>query len=331
MNHRVLVGLIGLLFVGACSPSPEQYAAATATVMRAQNVATQDAYFAQATATVVAINSRATATAVAINARATETAVVWQAQATAVHWDIAVQATRTAVPYDAALVATRTDTENTKAWLGVISWVAVLGFGGLIILALRAIMMREARTIRRDTSGQLPVLMQEGVITNPARMLGSTVVAPRRDPLWHIYRAVRWLRTGELPALPAPQVVETDHGASPEHLLEVAREELRATAVAAMFQRGVSNADRRERIQLVQETGGALGTTQPIPQRTQIVANGSDAVSIIMRMIRPQLPSTPPPALPDATDPALPAAFKEVDGASAEVPSAPVPTEHEAD
>lgn len=306
---RILLCL-GMMILTACSPSPESYAAATATVMRAQSVATQDALSAQATATAAQWHANGTATAIA-----------WQAQATAVHWNIAVDATRTAVPYDAALVATRTDTENSKAWLGVLTGVAALGLGALILLAFRAILLREAKTIRRDKSGQLPVLIQEGAITNPARMLGSTVVAPRRDPLGQLARVVEWMRTGTLPQLPAPQIVETDHGASPDHLLEVARAELTATGVAAMFQPGVAPNDRHERIRLVQEASGVA--PQPAPShRTQIVANGADAVRIIMGMIRPQLPASTPPALPDCK-------VIEEPLANPVVP-APAPTEHEA-
>lgn len=323
MNRTVtfvfVLCVMGALFTLFCAPtpSPEQYAAATATVLRAYARATAEAYYneslaqanyarqtasageAFATATAVAVSAEATRTAVALSAQATAAAAQWQLQATATPWAIAIQATRTAVPYDATLIATRTETENAKAWLGVGAFALILVSVALIVTAIRAILIRESKTIRRDKSGQLPVLLQDGAVTNPARMLGSTVVV-RADPLTQLARVVTWLRTGTLPPPGAPLITETDHGASPEQLLDVARAELTATGLAAMFQPGLPSDERRERIRQMQDSGAL-----PHPTRTQIVVNGADAFRAVMDLIRPQLGATPPaPVLlaPDETN-----------------------------
>lgn len=248
--------LILLTLSLSCSPSPQEYAGATATLWRAEALRTADAIQNNATATSVSRQSNATATA---------------------------------EPHNAGRALTQASTDNLNAWLTQVVLVALaLTCGALIGLAVVAILRRRAHTLSRDQGGQLPAWVENGAITDPARMIGSTVVA-RQDPLNTLERLVEWARTGQLPPPAEPQIIETDHGATPEQLLEIAQDAQRTATVAAMFRPGNGNEDRAARLRLVPPAIRNLLNAPTPPTGTRVVQN-DDAVKVILALIQGKAP-----------------------------------------
>ena len=128
-------------------PQPENYAAATATVMRAQVEATRYTIETSATATVAAAY---------------------------------VEAQQTAVP-------TRVETDvreaQTRAW-GLAGGIAVALLFGLAVVTW---MQTRAKIIPRDKTGQLPAILDGRTVAVPSRSLGAGfTMAHNRGWFWQI-------------------------------------------------------------------------------------------------------------------------------------------------
>mgnify|MGYP001573379672 CR=1 FL=1 len=127
----IVLGVSGLLLnLQGIVPKPEQYAAATATVLAAQAKATRYSGETNATATVAAAY---------------------------------VQARQTAVPSE---VATQNQNEGARNYVltgGILGAIIVLV---LIGLGIAMITRRESQTISRDETGQLPGFVDRGTIVN---------------------------------------------------------------------------------------------------------------------------------------------------------------------
>jgi hypothetical protein len=156
MMKRILVFVLFALGVSvatafcAPAPSPEQYAAATATLMRAHAIATTDALQAHAQATRAAMDTYATATA---------------------------------IPMQLSVTASTTARDAVAVWV----WMTLgaLGLCGLVIIifALGLLARTRARIVPRDASGQLPAFWDERTQTlaDPSRMVGPAITLPRGD------------------------------------------------------------------------------------------------------------------------------------------------------
>jgi hypothetical protein len=295
-----ILGLVALMLLLSCAPSPESFAAATATVLRASNIATQDAQANNAVATAKAGESYATATAVAVSVQATNTAIAWQVRATETYWQVSVDATATAVPHNAGLVATRTQTTQASQWLGVLTGLALLVVVVLLALSINLFVRNRAAQIPRNAAGQLPAFFQNGVLTDPARMIGPSIILPPHPGLlWNIRRFVTYARTGQLEALPAPHVTLTDANASPDQLLAVAQSAQLTAGIAAMFQPGISADERMERLHVAERAARQnlpLAPTTPSIPTPRVIVQGNDAIETIARVMGDRLPALDAPS-----------------------------------
>jgi hypothetical protein len=291
----LVLGLVATWFACACAPSPESYASATATLMRAANLATQDAQMNDDIATAKAGEAYATATAVAIAAQATHTAIAWQARATETDWQVRVDATATAVPHNAALVATRAQTTQAFDWLGVLTGWVLLVLVIAMASSLHLLIRHRVMQIPRNAAGQLPMVYREGVLIDPARMIGPALMMPRHPGLlWNLRRLMGYARTGQLEALPAPQFTLTDANASADQLLAAAQSAQMTAGIAAMFQPGMANVERQDRLRVAEHaTQQNLPLVPPPPSvpTPRVIVQGNDAIETIARVMGDRLPT----------------------------------------
>lgn len=264
----------------SCAPSPEQYAGATATLMRAQNAATADALDNQIRATAAAGQANATATAVAVIVQATSTSIAQQALAT-----------QTAVPHNAGLTQSRAENENARSWTLTFFLLGIAVAAIVFSFAVGEWMQTRAKMVSPTRSGQMPAMWAQGTLTDPARMIGPSVTMPQRDLVWQIYRAVHYFKTGEMLALPEPKVHTTDAGATADQLLLAAQAAQATAATAAMFQPGNNNADRGARLELTRKAGlqDPWGRQITAPQ-TRVLVQGDSAIEIIAQQLGGQMP-----------------------------------------
>jgi hypothetical protein len=295
----LILGCIGAMLLMSCAPSPESYASATATILRASNIATQDAQANSAVATAKAGESYATATAVALSVQATSTSITWQARATETFWQVSVDATATAVPFNAPLAVTRTQTTQANQWLGVLMGLAFLVGVVMLVISINLFIRNRAAQIPRDATGQLPMVYRDGVFVDPARMIGPALVMPQNPGLlWNIRRLIVYARTGHLEALPPPHLTLTDANASPDQLLAAAQSAQLTAGIAAMFQPGISTDERMARLQVadraVRQNLPLAPTTPNIPT-PRVIVQGNDAIEAIARVMGDRLPALDAP------------------------------------
>jgi hypothetical protein len=317
--NRLFVFILFALVVSAattfCVPSPEQYAAATATVYRAQGLATANAHYntsleqanyarqtasageAYATATAVAMSAQATATAVAVSASSTAAAARVAQWGTATAVANSALATSTAVPI--ALGVTASTAARDKTW----GWIA-LGGDVLLILTLFAIatavvswVRTRARIVPRDASGQLPALWDERTQTlaDPSRMIGPAITLPHQpDALVLVARAIHYLETGQVQPLARERVETTDGGADADHLLAAARASLAATATAAMFRPDNIARGRGDKLEMIRSGVLALpmgGDASASTPQTRVIVAGDSAIQAIARQLGDNIPA----------------------------------------
>jgi len=271
-NLTLVLVIVGAA-LSACAPSPEQLALA-----RQIDTSTQ-----------------ATATIAAINAKAQATIASGQAQATATSLMLGIQATQTAAPFNSVAVGVTTATNATKQWA-----MALLGVvGGLLVLlcagsAAAAWLRSRAMQMPRDKSGQLPGVLEDGVVTDPQRMIGPSIALPRQpDFLWQIARAVRYLRTGLVEPVPDPSFTLTDGGADADHLLAAAQSANWTTGMASMFRPDNAERGRRDKIEILKRDAGkgllgsGFGASSP---QTRVIVQGDSAIQEIARQLGQRLP-----------------------------------------
>ena len=306
---------VALGMLGGCA-SPESQAAAAATVIKANSMATADAlnnsrladsnaaaatsaayqHFAtvtavaasnQGTQTAIANSAIATTAAISISVSATQAANLFQATATAKAQEFAVEATQTAVPFNAGIV--ETNSNNTKLRDSILS-LAFLGgviVVGLIALALAALIRREAGTLHRDASGQLPAYVQNGQVIDPGTAVVPVSGLSQEDWLTTLWRIYQWARTGKLPA-PQTTQVGNDALTDPAQLIEAKRLAVMPTTAAATFQPGMNREERQERIEQVRLIGG-ITPLALTPPNTHVSEQPSDSVTqLVLAMIKPQ-------------------------------------------
>ena len=142
-----LIFFIVALNIRGIVPQPENYAAATATVMRAQVEATRFTIETSATATVAAAYA---------------------------------EAQQTAIP---TRVETDVRESQTRAW-GLAGGIAI---ALLFSLALTTWMQTRAKIIPRDQTGQLPAILDGHTVAVPSRSLGAGfTMAHSRGRFWQI-------------------------------------------------------------------------------------------------------------------------------------------------
>jgi hypothetical protein len=239
--------------------NPEQFARATGVARSADLAREATAQALTYGATQEAANSLATATSAAVQMQATGTALAGNAIATATAQAQIANATETAVPWQAPQVANQAQTAMVNRWTGTAALGAELFVAFFMGLAFVLMVRTRARMIPRDASGQLPGVLIGRTLTDPQRQIGPAVTMPQ-DPglLWNLARMVRYVRTGDVLPLPAPQVQVTDGGATADHLLEAARQAAQVATAAAVFRPGDPEA-RKEKIELIlKRDGGRL-------------------------------------------------------------------------
>lgn len=239
----------GLTTFCAPTPSPESFAAATATLMKAHALATLDALSAETQATRQRLDTHATATAIPLT--------------------LGVQ----------AATATR---EAVSAW--ALLFGGALGACTLIALgwACVSLVRTRAHIIPRDGSGQLPAFWDATTQTlaDPSRMLGPAITLPARpDALANAARAVHYLKTGQVQPVERGRVETTDAGADADHLLAAAQASLATTATAAMFRPDNAERGRAAKIETLREglpwLGGHGGPSAP---QTRVIVTGDSAI-----------------------------------------------------
>lgn len=303
------VGLVGMLALASCT-SPESQAAATATVIRANSLATSDALNnaaleqsnaaratsaagqAYATATAVENSARATSTSVAVSVGGTSTAIALQAQATAAIQNQIIDATRTAVPYQAIDVETNSQTERARNWTATGGLIGLVAVAILMGLAFVSLVRTRGKLIPRGADGQLPGVLLGGVVIDPQRMLGATTV-PQADYLYQVYRIAHYLGTGKV--LPNPdQTPRLPDGVDADHLLAAVSSANAATGLAALARPGADPRDIKTRVEIIKQNGG-LPQLAPPPTSTRVVFQGP--VQAIAARLGDLLPDENPPTL----------------------------------
>ncbi len=277
----LIVGSLFLVFAFAgCggslfAPSPEQYAAATATLMRANAIATSDSASNDARATAIFGESQATATVAWVGANATATAMAQSASATA-----------TIAPIVAGRIDNQARASNVGDWV----WLGVFGFLGVAIVALAfafsAMVRTRATMLPRARDGQMQPVLIHGTVVDPSRMIGPAMTAPQA-PGWmdQLARLLKWRKTGQLPAAPEPHALLTDGGADADHYLAAAESANQATTMAAMMRPDQGDAGRKTRLEIMTKQGGGLPLFGGGASITRVVGMGDTAVDAFARAI----------------------------------------------
>ncbi len=300
-----LIGLVGAsLFLllaligcggGLFAPSPEQYAAATATLMRANSLATVDTASNDAHSTAVFGEAQATATVASAGANATVVAFAQSAQAT-----------QTIAPIVTGRIQNQTNASNVGDWV----WLGVFGFLGaavvLVVFAFSALVRTRATMLPRSRDGQIQPVLIHSTVIDPQRMIGPTATAPQA-PGWmdQLARLLEWRKTGQLPAAPEPHALLSDGGADADHYLAAAESANQATATAALMRPDQADAARKQRLEIMTKNAGPglLGGGSSI---TRVVGVGDSAVDAFARAIAHDMGDHIVPAAPaTVVDPAL--------------------------
>jgi|GEM_PF-1099805 len=266
---------LGLCIIScaAPTPSPESLAAATATLMKANAIATTDALTYETQATRASLETRATATA---------------------------------IPLHLGVTSATASRDSVGVWFILFG----ASLAALVVIALGLAFVRMANTragiVPRDASGQLPAFWNESTQTlaDPSRMVGSAITMPARaDALANVARAVHYLKTGEVLQLERGHVETTDAGADSDHLLAAAQSSLAATAMAAMFRPDNAKSGRESKIELLHKQGLPLpgGRGALTAPQTRVIVTGDSAIRAIAEQLGDRLP-LPAPAQPPMID-----------------------------
>jgi hypothetical protein len=284
-----------MLMAVSCGPTPEQYAAATATLMAAQiedanerlrysltvAAATESALYAptvqalQVSGTVTALNVEQTRVAVAM----TGTVSIMQATLVSVYQEAA--ATATAAPHQAGKSHAEATTNAFKWWAVAVILIAG-GSAALVRLAWHtgSLLKREAMTVRRDALGNAPLLVDGNRITNPDVMVTPVLTTERQaDWLWQLYRLWRLARSGEVLRNPGWTVEKNDEGVLPESYAALAERNAAARTMAAAMRPELDAKKKQERVRLLQKgqrgPAGLLGAPS-----VEVIANTEDAARV---------------------------------------------------
>ncbi len=291
-----LGGLAGIVLAAllavSCQPSPEQYAAATATLMAAQSedrlrilavtgeaerLATREASDLMVRLTSAAAEVQAKQTQVAVAVFATVSIV----NATATANTQMAQATATAVPHQAGLAHAEATSDVFKGWAVAI----VLAAGGSVALVRIAwhtgsLLKREAMTVRRDALGNAPVLVDGHQVRNPDLMVTPALTSERQaDWLWQLYRLWRMARAGEVLQNPGWTVQKNDEGVLPDSYAQLAERNAQSRTMAAAMRPELNAQKKRERVRLLQKgqrgPAGLLGAPS-----VEVIADTDDAARV---------------------------------------------------
>jgi hypothetical protein len=238
----------------------------------------------QAYATATAVANSAIATTVAISA--TRAANEQQASATAFAQQIVVTMTMTAVPFNAGIV--ETNANNIKIRDSIFSFALFGGavIVGLLLLALRQVIIRESNTLHRDESGQLPAVIQGGQVVDPGRSVVPVTGMRQEDWLFTLWRIYQWARAGKLPDSQTT-TVGNDVLTDPNQLVEAYRISIMPTTAAATFRPGQGEYERELRVKNAQQIAGGNVPLLGRPQ-TQVSAPSDSVTQLVLAMIRPQ-------------------------------------------
>jgi len=263
---------LGLCLI-SCNPSPESLAAATATLMKANAIATTDA-------------------------------LAYETQATRARME--THATATAIPLHLGVTSATASRDSVGVWFVLLG----ASLAALVVIALGWAFVRMTNTragiVPRDASGQLPAFWNEQTQTlaDPSRMIGPAITMPARaDALANVARAVHYLKTGEVLALERGHVETTDAGADSDHLLAAAQASLAATAMAAMFRPDNAESGRGAKIELLRKDGLQLpgGRGALTAPQTRVIVTGDSAIRTIAEQLGDRIP-LPAPAQPPMID-----------------------------
>ncbi|MBN1888079.1 MAG: hypothetical protein JW850_08820 [Thermoflexales bacterium] len=291
--------LVVVLLSASCTPYPQDYAAATATVMAAQSIATREAISISIAATTAAVQVQGTSTTAAVQAQTTSTAAAASVMQTAEAARIIIEATLTAAPYNAPRAGADAHTEIAQEWGGVLALFTGIAVASLVGLALVAGLQTRARIVRPGPTGQMPAMWDGRTLVEPNRMIGPTVTTPARpDWLIEIARAVHYLRTGKaLPSQETQPALLTDGQADADHLLEAARVAGAASVAASMFRPDNAERGRQAKIELLRKGGanplGLLGGSGVGVPTTRVVVTGDSAIEALARQLGDHLPPSP--------------------------------------
>jgi len=294
-----LGGLVALSFIlllaSSCAPTPEEYAAATATLMAASNndanerlkysltvvAATESARYAptlqalQVSGTASAIHAQQTQAAVAVFA------TVSMVNATATANQQMAQATATAVPHQAGL-AHAGATTNTFKWWAIAVILIAGGCAALVRIGWHAggLLKREAMTVRRDALGNAPVLVDGNQVRNPDLMVTPALTSERQaDWLWQLYRLWRMMRAGEVLQNPGWTVQRNDEGVLSDSYAALAERNAAARTMAAAMRPELNAQKKQERVRLLQKgqrgPAGLLGAPS-----VEVIADTDDAARV---------------------------------------------------
>lgn len=284
-----------LLLAASCAPTPEEYAAATATLMAASNndanerlkysltvvAATESARYAptlqalQVSGTASAIHAQQTQVAVAVFA------TVSIVNATATANQQMAQATATAVPHQAGLAHAEATTDAFKWWAAAVILIAG-GSAALVRLSwhVGSLLKREAMTVRRDALGNAPVLVDGNQVRNPDLMVTPALTSERQaDWLWQLYRLWRLMRAGEVLQNPGWTVQKNDEGVLPDSYAALAERNAQSRTMAAAMRPELNAQKKQERVRLLQKgqrgPAGLLGAPS-----VEVIANTDDAARV---------------------------------------------------
>lgn len=291
--------IVALLMI-SCSPSPENYAGATATLMKANSIQTSDALD-------VTWRETEQAHVNALNG-ATQTAVIAQVQATATALQVQAAATATAVPFNAVIAQTTADTQNVRTWVitGLTGGLAVASV--LLALAIAATVYTRSKMLPRARDGQAQPVLIGGTVVDTQRAIGPAVTVRNPDivdQFWHIVHGQ---------PLPEPHVMALDAGADADHLLAAANSANAVSATSALMRPGLAPHDRSARVELTHKAGSRdPWTGQVNAPQTRVVVQGNDALQIIAQQLGDRMPKDffpadqPAQALPE---PELPIEYR---------------------
>ncbi len=181
--------------------------------------------------------------------------------------------------------------ESQNRTAQAISWFVTGGVGVVLLIGLAIAMFVYIRGqfVPRGKDGQMPVRAIGNATVDMHRAVGPAVAVQQpgvADRFWHIVRHT---------PLPESKIVTSDKNADASQLLAAVQSANAVSATAAMFQPGVSNVDRKSRVELTRKEGMADPWGRQLsPPSVRIVANGDDAIEIIARHIGDALPPAQP-------------------------------------
>jgi hypothetical protein len=228
---------------------------------------------AAATRTIAEFHYTTTVAAATATARADQAI----AEATQVSVQNSITLTRVAIPVVAGLTQKKYENEGTRddAWTaGSLAIIVVLV---LIGLALAGAVRSRSKQVRRDANGQLPVLYDKGVMTDPGTEIGTVI---RHDPSWieqfvfamYVASKLAQRQMPDMSRAPHITIEKVDGNANAGHYLAAHQANQPALIAAAVFQpekrgltdRGPAQQQRGDRWDLMNRMAShPAGLSQP--------------------------------------------------------------------